>query len=70
MSVSEAQKKATRKWDNKNKARKQYLNRRSVTKNFILKEATTEDLEQIEKYIEQKRKKIKNPEQFNEVYCF
>ena len=70
MSVSEAQKKATRKWDNKNKARKQYLNRRSVTKNSILKEATTEDLEQIEKYIEQKRKKIKNPEQFNEVYCF
>ncbi|MES5161096.1 hypothetical protein [Lactobacillus crispatus] len=62
MSVSEAQKKATRKWDNKNKARKQYLNRRSVTKNFILKEAITEDLEQIEKYIEQKRKKIKNPE--------
>lgn len=55
MSVSEAQKKAAKKWDNKNKKRKQYLNRRSVTKNFILKEATIEDLEQIEKYIEQRK---------------
>lgn len=55
MTVSKAQKKAAKRWDNKNKDRKQYLNRRSVTKNFILKEATTEDLEQIEKYIEQRK---------------
>lgn len=55
MTVSEAQKRATKKWDIKNKTRKQYLNRRSVTKNFILKEATTEDLEQIKKYIEQRQ---------------
>lgn len=55
MTVSEAQKRATKKWDTKNKTRKQYLNRRSITKNFILKEATTEDLEQIKKYIEQRQ---------------
>lgn len=49
--LSEARIKANKKWDNANKKRKQYLNRRSVTKNFILKEATIEDLNKIKEYI-------------------
>lgn len=53
--LSEARKKANRKWDAKNKDRKQYINRRSVTKNFILKEATDEDLKKIEDYIKQRK---------------
>ena len=51
MAVSKAQRKANKKWDENNKNRKQYLNKRSTTKNFILKLATKEDLEQIKKYI-------------------
>lgn len=56
--LSEARKKANRKWDAKNKDRKQYINRRSVTKNFILKEATDEDLKKIEDYIKQRKDKL------------
>ena len=56
--LSEARKKANKKWDDKNKARKLYINKRSTTKSFILKLATEEDLEQIEKYIEERRSKL------------
>lgn len=54
--LSEARKKANKKWDEKNKGRKQYLNKRSNAKNFILKLATKDDLEQIEKYVEERKK--------------
>ncbi|WP_265483714.1 MULTISPECIES: hypothetical protein [unclassified Lactobacillus] len=54
-SLSEARIKANKKWDNNNKSRKQYLNRRSVTKNFILKDATAEDIAKIENYIRQRK---------------
>lgn len=56
--LSEARKKANRKWDSKNKTRKLYINKRSTTKSFILNLATEEDLEQIENYIEQRRSKL------------
>jgi len=42
--VSEAQRRASAKWDRKNKSRRQYINKRSITRNFIKKEATKEDL--------------------------
>lgn len=54
--LSTARIKANKKWDNSNKTRKQYLNRRSVTKNFILKEATAEDIKNIKKFIDQRKK--------------
>lgn len=54
--LSEARIKANKKWDNNNKVRKQYLNRRSVTKNFILKEATAEDIANIEEFVIQRKK--------------
>lgn len=56
--LSEARKKANKKWDDKNKARKLYINKRSTTKSFILNLATEEDLEQIEKYIAERRSKL------------
>lgn len=56
--LSEARKKANKKWDDKNKARKLYINKRSTTKSFILNLATEDDLEQIEKYIEERRSKL------------
>ncbi len=56
--LSEARKRANAKWDAKNKDRKQYINRRSVAKNFILNMATEEDLRQMEKYIAQRREEL------------
>ena len=56
--VSDSQKRANKKWDNNNKERKQYLNKRSVAKNFILKLATAEDLDNLENYIQQRRKEL------------
>lgn len=56
--LSEARKKANKKWDDKNKERKSYINKRSIAKNFILKLATAEDLDNIEKYIQQRRNEL------------
>lgn len=56
---TEARKKANLKWDENNKQRKQYLNRRSTAKNFILKLATDEDLQMLQEAIDIKKKKRK-----------
>ena len=56
--LSEARKRANKRWDDKNKARKLYINKRSTTKSFILNFATEADLEQIEKYIEERRSNL------------
>ena len=45
-----------KKWNDKNEARKLYINKRSTTKNFILNLAIEDDLEQIEKYIEERHR--------------
>lgn len=42
----------------KNKERKKYINKRSTTKSFILNLATKDDLDQIEKFIEERRKEL------------
>ncbi len=57
--LTEARKKANKKWDENNKDRKNYIVKRSTTKNFILKSATEEDLEAIENYIEERKAKLK-----------
>lgn len=57
--LTEARKKANKKWDENNKDRKNYIVKRSTTKNFILKLATKEDLKAIESYIEERKAKLK-----------
>lgn len=57
--ITEARKKANQKWDQKNKARKAYINKRSSAKSFILKLATQEDLENIKVYIQQREEILK-----------
>lgn len=52
---TEAKAKANKKWNQNNKDRIQYLNKRSATKSFILKLATKEDLENIETYIAERK---------------
>ena len=58
--VTDARKRANSKWDKNNKERLLYLNKRSTTKNFILKLATEEDIECIEKYVIERKKILKN----------
>lgn len=53
--LTEARKKANKKWDENNKDRKKYIVKRSTTKNFILKLATEEYLKAIESYIEKRK---------------
>lgn len=57
--LTEARKKANKKWDENNKDRENYIVKRSTTKNFILKLATEEDLKAIESYIEERKAKLK-----------
>ena len=56
--LSEARKRANKKWDSKNKERKQYIRNRSGAKNFILKQATEEDLQAMGEYIAERRKQL------------
>ncbi len=58
--VSEAKKRANKKWNDKNRARMTYIRRRSDSKNFILKFATEEDLEKTLEYVNQRKKYLKN----------
>lgn len=56
--VSEAQRRASRKWDHKNKSRRQYINKRSITRNFIKKEATNEDLDEFQTLLRNRKKEL------------
>jgi len=56
--VSEAQKRASAKWDRKNKSRRQYINKRSITRNFIKKEAAKEDLDEFKNLIKNREKEL------------
>ncbi len=58
--LSQARIKANKKWNKNNKEHLLYLNKRSTTKNFILKLATEEDLENIEKYVVERKNILKN----------
>lgn len=57
--VTEAKKRANKKWNDKNKERMTYIRRRSDSKNFILKLATEEDLEKTIEYVNQRKKELK-----------
>ena len=56
--LTEARKKANKKWNQNNKERVQYINKRSATKSFILNLATEEDLKNIETYIAERKTKL------------
>lgn len=58
MAITEAQRRATNKYRRKNKARTQYINRKSVAKNFILNNATSEDIAMLLDCIEQRQQEL------------
>ncbi|HEM1440015.1 hypothetical protein ORY89_06600 [Listeria monocytogenes] len=49
--TSDAQLKANKEWQNKNKEHANYLKSRSAARSFIKKKATLKDLEELEKLI-------------------
>jgi hypothetical protein len=55
--TSEAQLKASRKWQDKNKEQMNYIRKRSAAKGFI-KVATIDDIEELESLIEQRKKDL------------
>lgn len=57
--TSDAQIRATRKWEKNNKERTRYLAARRQARSFIRNYATEEDMKELEKIIEEKRKTLK-----------
>jgi hypothetical protein len=49
-----------KKWDESNKERKQYLNTRSVARNFIKKRATLDDIEELRELLNIRENNLKN----------
>lgn len=58
--TTEAQRRANAKWDKANKDKKNYINKKSITKNFILKTATLEDIENAKTWIDSRLSEEKN----------
>ncbi|MGG7144376.1 hypothetical protein ACQPVP_13040 [Clostridium nigeriense] len=56
--ISEAREKANKKWNENNKEHMNYLRSRSSARSFIRNKATLEDLEELEKLIEERRKQL------------
>jgi hypothetical protein len=54
--TSEAQQRATAKWQAENKERRLYLTKKSTTKNFILKHSTVDDLKNVAEWLEQRNR--------------
>jgi hypothetical protein len=54
--LSEAKRKANKKWDDKNKERKAYIVKRSTARNFI-KNMDREDIEEFEELIQERKEK-------------
>lgn len=57
-STTEAQRKASKKYEQKNPIAKQYRNKKSATKSFILNIATEEDLLLIEDWLNERKKTL------------
>lgn len=55
-STSEAQRRAFKKYEQRNPEAKQYRNKKSATKNFILVTATDEDIELVKEWLDERLK--------------
>lgn len=58
MAETEAQKKATKKWNDANKAHRNYLSSRGEARSFIRNKATEDDLLELRKMIDDKLNKM------------
>ena len=53
-----AQTEANKRWQEKNREKARYLRNRSASRNFVKKEATEEDLQELEELIKARRKEL------------
>lgn len=56
--VSDSQRKAQKKYDEKNREKRTYLSQRSTSRGFIRNKATLEDLEEFEELITARKKAL------------
>lgn len=56
--VSDSQRKAQKKYDEKNREKRTYLSQRSTSRGFIRNKATLEDLEELAELIEERKKAL------------
>ncbi|GAB6384715.1 hypothetical protein [Enterococcus cecorum] len=56
--VSDSQRKAQKKYDEKNREKRTYLSQRSTSRGFIRNKATLEDLEEFEELIKARKKAL------------
>lgn len=56
--VSDSQRKAQKKYDEKNREKRTYLSQRSTSRGFIRNKATLEDLEELEELITTRKKAL------------
>lgn len=56
--LTDARKRANKKWEDKNKDRINYLRCRSTARSFIKKRATKEDLKELELLIKERREAV------------
>ncbi|MBS0938038.1 hypothetical protein [Lactiplantibacillus plantarum] len=56
--LSKARERANKKWDDNNKQRKQYINKRSVARNFVKQLATVDDLNELQELLKKRRKEL------------
>lgn len=59
MDEKNKQTEANKRWQEKNRERNRYLTRRSTARNFIKKDATEEDLQELEQLIADRREELK-----------
>lgn len=55
--TSPAMRRAIKKYEQKNPEQKAYASKKSTAKNFILKTATAEDIEEVEQWIRERKEK-------------
>lgn len=55
-----AQTEANKKWQEKNRDRARYLRNRSASRNFIKKQATIEDITELEELLRTRKKEVEN----------
>lgn len=58
MAETKAQKEASRKWNEKNRAHRSYLSARSSARGFIRNKATLEDLKELQSLIDERMKEF------------
>lgn len=58
MESKNSQTEANKRWQEQNREKARYLRNRSTARNFIKKQATLEDIEELEQLIEERRKEL------------